>query len=247
LAQYISTALTNWVQQTDVGIENITWDVSELTDIVWDSEALPISAGYENVVLYDLINNALIYYDAYCVPELNIETKTLTYKFYKAGVQHRDLRLKDFGIPKVEKSFGAYTRASVYYSDSSTLSTQWAITEDNKIVKLPSTENLVYPAKNKNFIAELPTDDLTIEQSVWNATYDAVMELSSNRYQENVDLDLRDIRGLVNLEDVDFSFNISVYAENGLYKNLPVGEIETDSKGKHIIRLGRRIQELTQE
>jgi hypothetical protein len=28
---------------------------------------------------------------------------------------------------------------------------------------------------------------------------------------------------------------------------LPVGEIETDSKGKYIVRLGHRIQELTQE
>ena len=101
---------------------------------------------------------------------------------------------------------------------------------------------LVYPAKNKNFIATENTDD-----SVYDAIYDAVMGLAGNRFQENIDLNAQQYKSILDLASIDFSYVISAYADDGYYRDLPVGEIETDSKGTHIVRLGHRIQELTQE
>ena len=121
------------------------------------------------------------------------------------------------------------------------------MTENNKVVKLPTTENVIYPAKNRNFIAEEPKDDLTETQAINDAIYEAVMGLARNRYQENIDLNAQQYKSIIDLTNIDFSYKINVYTNEGKYKVLPVGEIETDSKGKHIVRLGNRIQELTQE
>ena len=66
-------------------------------------------------------------------------------------------------------------------------------------------------------------------------------------YQENIDLDAQRYKSVIDLTNIDFSYIIKVYTNEGEYKQLPVGEIETDSNGKHIVRLGYRVQELTQE
>lgn len=105
---------------------------------------------------------------------------------------------------------------------------------------LTAYEDLVYPAKNRIFVAK-------DAESTSEAIYDAVMGLSDNRYQENIDLNANEHKSILDLTKVDFSYRIAVYTEDGFYKDLPVGEIETDSNGKHIVRLGLRIQELTQE
>ena len=246
LAGYLEFLFNVWLDQTSVGFDNIFCDVREVSEILWDTENIPLGTDTESVLLYTLIKDAMNFYELYCLPVLDVYHKSLTFRFYPCGKHIREVRLRDFGIEAVEKSFGEYNRATVYSSTWEKQS-EWALTENNSIVKLPSQTSLVYPAKNRNFIADEPSEDLTFEQSIWNATYDAVMSLADNRYQENIDLDLQRYKTVVDLTDMDFSYRASVYAEKGWYRTLPVGEIETDSKGKHIIRLGHRVQELTQE
>ena len=133
---------------------------------------------------------------------------------------------------------------------------EWALTASNNIVKLPSAEELVYPAKTRNFVAQEVTETTTgdngetiktTSDGINTAVHNAVMGLANNRYQENMDLNAQQYRSIVDLTAVDFSYIFDVYTNAGKYKSLPVGEIETDSKGTHIVRLGHRVQELTQE
>jgi hypothetical protein len=145
--------------------------------------------------------------------------------------------LSDVDINSIEKSFGDYNRATVYNADY-TINSRWGLSEDNTVVKIPTDKNLVYPAKNRNFVSK---------ENLSDSLYDAVMGLAKNRYQENIDLNAQKYRSITDLSAVDFSYLISVYLPEGFYRSLPVGEIETDSSGKHIVRLGHRIQELTQE
>lgn len=258
LSQYVNFILNLWLAQTDVGFENISWSTERLSEIAWDSE-IPLGKDIESVSVYTLIQDAMILYGFYCVPKLDVYTKTLTFVFYPVGINHAEIRLKDFGIDVVEKSFGDYNRAAVYTHTYEKYQ-QWALTENNAVTRLPSSASLIYPAKNKNFVSsykppdEPPTEPDKISQenskvitALNNALYDAVMGLAQNRYQEEIDLDLQQYASVMSLESVDFSYLISVYTEDGLYKDIPVGEIQTDSKGKHIIKLGYRVQELTQE
>lgn len=246
LNTYINFIFQCWVDQIDVGFSTIVWNTDNLTDILWDSEII-LGADTENVQVESLIMDAMNLYAVYCIPELDVYSKTLTYTFYKSSVRKHSIRLKDFGTPVVEKSFGEYNRATVY-SHLYQKVDQWALTEDNQIVRLPSQNSrLLYPAKNKNFVAEEPGEDLTPQQAQYNAVYDAVMGLAANRFQENIDLDVQQYHSILGVDSLDFSWDVSVYTEDGMYKDLPVGEIETDSKGKHIVRLGYRIQQLTQE
>lgn len=254
VASFIDFVFNNWRSQIDVGMQNIVCDTSAITNIALDTELYNFT-GKENVLAYDLISDAINYYDLYPETKLDLKNKTLTFYFNKASINPLSIRLSDFGVNSIEKSFGDYNRATVYSADF-VKNQEWALTENNSVVKLPSTENLVYPSKNRNFIAEENTETTkdengnTIEitsDGINEAVYEAVMGLAENRYQENIDLNAQQYKSIIDLTNIDFSYIIQVYTNEGKYKTLPVGEIETDSNGKHIVRLGHRVQELTQE
>ena len=245
VASLIDFAFNTWKNQIDVGLANIVCDTSAISDITLDTELYNFT-GKENVLAYDLISDAINFYDLYNENKLDLKNKTLTFNFKKSSLNPLSIRLSDFGVNAIEKSFGDYNRATVY-SSTFVKNQEWALTENNNIVKLPTTEKVIYPAKNRNFIAEEPKEDLTETQAINDAVYDAVMGLAENRYQENIDLNAQQYKSIIDLTNVDFSYIIKVFTNEGEYKTLPVGEIETDSKGKHIIRLGHRVQELTQE
>ena len=328
LAEYFDFILSIWLEQTKVGFSGIKWDVSALSSVLLDTN-IQLGTATENILLYTLVSDALNYYELYCEPALDVFKKTLTFKFFKSSLNVASIRLKDFGVTSIEKSFGEYNRATVYNKNNEKVS-QWSLTTNNNVVKLlpdgtkislelgaelsgggslekvnlemypiiaqelkvgdkiifkneeaevseyedgrynlncltngwfhqnkntvisgvyvngvvyiEEQQELIYPAKNKNFIASDSS-----ENSLYNANYDAVMGLAGNRYQENIDLNAQQYKSIFDLTKVDFSYRIAVYTEEGYYKDLPVGEIETDSKGTHIVRLGYRVQELTQE
>ena len=262
VASLIEFVFNTWKTQIDVGLENIVCDTSTIADITLDAELYNFS-GKENVLAYTLIADAISYYDLYSENKLDLKNKTLTFYFKKASLNSLSVRLSDFGVNAIEKSFGDYNRATVY-SSSFVKNQEWALTDKNKIKKIGELNaetgdyetieinevddgKLIYPAKNRNFIAEAPSEDLTETQAINDAVYDAVMGLAQNRYQENIDLNAQQYKSIIDLTNIDFSYIIKVYTNEGEYKTLPVGEIETDSTGKHIVRLGHRVQELTQE
>lgn len=254
VASLIDFVFNTWQEQIDVGLANIVCDTSAISDIALDTELYNFS-GKENVLAYNLIADAISYYDLYNENKLDLRNKTLTFYFKKSSLNPLSIRLSDFGVNAIEKSFGDYNRATVY-SSTFVKNQEWALTENNKVVKLPSTESIIYPAKNRNFIAQEKTETITGENGesveikddgINDAVYEAVMSLASNRFQENIDLNAQQYKSIIDLTNIDFSYTIKVYTNEGEYKTLPVGEIETDSKGNHIIRLGHRVQELTQE
>lgn len=244
LGAYIDFVLSAWIEQTELGFNTVKWVIDEISDM--GVTHIQDTVSVQNINVYDHISGLINYYNLYTECILNLNAKTLTYVFHKGSINPVSVRLRDFGVDVIEKSFGEYNRATIYdykYNQNQ----QWALTLDNNIVKLPSDKELVYPAKNRNFIAEQPSEDITEADAINAAVYDAVMGLSDNRYQENIDLDAQRYKSLLDLTNIDFSYRVAVYTDEGYYKDLPVGEIVTDSKGKHIIRLGHRVQELTQE
>jgi hypothetical protein len=246
VASFLEYVFDTWKSQIEVGLQNVFCDVCRINDILLDKEVYNFT-GKENSLAYTLISNAINYYDIYCESVLDLATKTLTFIFKKASVNKVDIKLSDFGIYFIEKSFGDYNRASVY-TKNYVKNQEWGLTEDNLIVKLPTDKKLIYPAKNKNFIAEESSENLTETEALNNAIYEAVMSLAENRYQENIDLNAQQYKSVIDLTNIDFSYKVDVYTDDGFYRTLPVGEIETDSKGnKHIIRLGHRVQEIIQE
>lgn len=243
LGDYLNFVLNYWKEEIDLGFETVTWSV----DSVYEEPLTHTQdmSSIQSVNICDHILGLVNYYNLYIVSSLDLNTKTLTYTFYPASLNSVSIRLKDFGVEVIEKSFGDYNRATVYNFNHVKMQ-QWALTKDNQVVKLPSNKELVYPAKNKNFIGKDPNTSGSTG-SLNGAVFDAVMGLAQNRYQENVDLDAQKYKSVLDLTGIDFSYKVDVYTDDGYYKNLPVGEIVTDSKGKHIIRLGHRVQELTQE
>ncbi len=242
-----------WKKQIDVGFAKIECDVSAITNLNLD-ESVYSFEGKESVLAYTLISDAIFYYDLFVETSLNLYTQTLKFTFKRAKQNSLSIKLKDFGVNTIEKSFGDYNRVTIYSSNFEKKQ-EWTLTENNNVQKIydinndsfSAPNNVVYPVKNRNFVAAEPTNSLSETQAINDAIYDAVMSLAQNRYQENIDLNAQQNKSIVDLTAVDFSYIINVYTNEGEYRALPVGEIETDSKGKHIVRLGHRIQELTQE
>lgn len=252
LTNVLDELYVSWGEQTDIGFD-VHWDPDNLSHIPWDHDLFSLedmsSAELEVINLHDTIYELMQYYNFYVVPVLDVYLKRLTFMFYPISDNDvTTIRLRDFGIPKIEKEFGDFNRVSIYSHDRREWS-YWALTKDNKIVNWFKADQdlLLYPAKQHIFMAEKPSEDLTQQQAMWNATYEAVMALAANRYQINIDLDFQQYSSILDASRLDFSTTVAVYTDEGFYKNLPVGEIETDSNGKHIIRLGYRVQDLTQE
>ena len=247
LADYVDFVLTLWRSQTEIGFSGITWDVSGIV-----SQTISHARGEasnQNLNVYNHIFGLINYYDLYIDCALDIHNKSLSFTFLRSGLNPVSVKLSDFGVDVIEKSFGDYNRATVY-NHKYERKFKYALSTSNNIVLLKDlvpSASLVFPAKNRNFIAEEPREDLTENDALQNALYDAVMGLAENRYQENIDLDAQKYKSLLDLTTIDFSYRISVYTDEGYYKDLPVGEIVTDSRGNHVIRLGHRVQELTQE
>lgn len=250
LSEYLDYILTKWKEQIFSGFSAVFWDLSDLENVYWDKD-ITLGEGKESVSAQVLIQDALNLYNLYKSSRLDVSAKSLTFYFGRQGRHETQIKLRDFGVDTVEKSFGEYNRVSVYDS-SLTLHHRWALTQNNTIMKISNpgderSSDLVYPAKNRNFVARQPDDSLTQDQAIYDALYDALMGLANNRYQESITLDVQKAKSLVDLSSVGFDYTVTVYAENGLYRNLPVGSISEDSAGKHSIVLGRSREELTQE
>ena len=230
-------------QNGSVGFTNLSIDVSSIQNI---PITIPLGSDKESVLTYTLIHDCMLWYNLWCDPILNVASKSLTFKFRPAASYTIDIRLKDFGLQGFKKSFGDFNQVTIYdytYTKQQT----WVLTADNSVVSLPTLKDLVYPMKNRNFVAEEPGDNLTETDAINNAVYEAVMALAENRYQEELVLDLNSHNTVEQLKEADFSTSVRVYTEDGLYKTLPVGEIYTDSKENRTLTIGYRVQELTQE
>lgn len=246
LGEYIDHILNTWMDQVDVGLPKISWDLSYIKDIPLDPSFLEGIIIPKNVKVYSMILNCVNLYGLYYESTLDLSAKNLTLTFKKASQHSKSIRLSDFGNPRIDKSFGDINRVTIY-DHLFNKKDEWALTKDNTVVRLPSTASLVFPAKNKNFIAEEATEEMTESQALNNAIYEAVSELSANRYQENIDIVANLNNDLLDFEKIDFSTDIDVYTNEGFYRRIPVGEVEKNSSGTHIVRLGHRVQELTQE
>lgn len=247
VGDFLSFLLNSFNQQIKTGLDlSIEFDVEDIKDVVIDeSIEFPFKNKTISTSAYSLILDMITYYDLYCTSKLDLYRKTLTFKFGKAKKNRESIKLADFGFDFIEKSFGDYNRARVFNFNNtgSKVLYEYGLTTENSVIPITDgtdLNKLVYPAKYKNFVAE--------EVSKQNdARYDAVMGLAQNRYQENIDLDAQKYSSIKDLTKVDFSYTVDVYLKDGKYRSLPVGEIETDSKGKYIVKLGYRVQELTQE
>ena len=238
LDQEIDALLSAWKSTCVTGLPSVSWDLSRITSILIKESI----EGSQNIFLKDVIFGLLSIYNIYVEPVLDLYRRTLTFVFKPSGKNSVSIRLKDFNISNVEKSFGDTNRVRVY-NKSLSLMQYWGLTQDNRVIKISSeTEDLLYPAKIKNYIAD--SDEA---EDVNNTVVEAVLELAQNRYQENIDIDIQQGKSIIDLSQVDFSYSVNTYIDGEKYKVLPVGEIETNSKGKHILRLGHRMQELTQE
>lgn len=214
------------------GFSSIQIDTTEIASIILENKA-----DKGNYLAYEIMSQQFSYYGIYAKSWLDINAKKIVIKFAKLGGENtKKIRLKDFGVERISKNIGEITRVAIFGNDFKKIES-FVLGYDNNIYKEPTSNNLVYPLKTKNFVAS-SAEAKDVEQ----AKYDALMELAKNRYNENIDIEDR----FNYLENVDFGYLLEVSTEKGIYKMLPLGEIETDSKGKHLFRVGYRPQLLTQ-
>lgn len=114
------------------------------------------------------------------------------------------------------------------------------LSQDNNIYDgLPDEDNRIYPVRTKIFESEY----------LAQAQLDALMELTSNRYVENILITSDKVYNPIEIDNLEFFTKVNVYTEIGFYKTLPVSEKEITFTAKAkttIIKLGFKRTLLTE-
>ena len=126
--------------------------------------------------------------------------------------------------------------------------TYFYLTKDNMIAQGDQSGNYIdtgqtipnryYPVKAKIFK----------DQYLFNAQFQAILELCNNRWVDNIWLDSNDPKNPIDLSEVDIMNRFYIYTDDGFYKMLPVSEIElriTEKTLQKRIKLGFRKEKLT--
>ena len=112
--------------------------------------------------------------------------------------------------------------------------------KDNNIYDgLPKEDNRIYPVRTKIFQNEY----------LAQAQFDAINELTTNRYNENILITSDNIYNPIEIQDIEFFTRIKIFTDSGFYKILPVSEKEivfTAKTKKSIIKLGFKRTLLTE-
>jgi hypothetical protein len=207
---------------TETGI-TINLDITGINAINLDYAKDTTTINIKETI-FELCKQYNLYYEA----NIDLINNRLNISFKKVGTATLDINLSEWDLKVTAQDFGIINKATVL-SEIDAVEAVYYLCNDNVIRVAPSEEQKLYPIKNKNFIGE-------------DREYNAITILAENRYQENFDINVVDTQ----LQDYGFNTLLTLYVNGIIYKQLPIGEIEEDSNGTKIIRIGYRPRLFTQ-
>ena len=171
------------------------------------------------------IQKLLRYYNLYIESTIDLVNKKVVYTIGQMMLDTKNIKLWEYGIRDYGKYIASVNETKGYYKIGDTLfpsDTTWILTSNNNITTNEANRD-IYPIKKKIIIAD----------SKEKADSDALTKLLDALYNEDIN---------INTTEGDFESKFAIYLKRGqgLYKNLPCGEIEYDSVGIKRIKIGFR-------
>lgn len=223
ISQVINKIFTEWDNQVNKGSISCRMVIPEdigtmqLTDLKPSNEKQVYNALEE-------LGSYLNYYKLYIDSYIDLVAKEVVFTIGKTMQVDKNIKLWEYGIRNYGKWIADINETQGYGADfSETGSKRWILTSNNEITRTESNRD-IYPIKRRVFV----------DDDVEKANKEALIELLNSRYNENLDLPMKD--------DVNFETKFNIYLERGgnLYKSLPCGELRYNSSGLYEVQIGFR-------
>lgn len=203
----------------------VEFNLDNIADIEMDGVFVPdVELGKYNA--WDIVSTYITYYDIFMESKLDLVNKKIVFDFYPLQEAQDTINLETLNIRNYGKHIAPTNTARVIEIDSDagtlTYGREYVLLADNTITNDTSLRDL-YPIKVKIFSTDL----------------DAVVELANSRYSESIEINS------VSVRDALLGFKYKVYERAGVfYKDLPAGEIMTNSSGQSTIKLGYKSDDI---
>ena len=179
---------------------------------------------------YDEIAKYLRFYNLYIDSKIDLINKKVIFTIGRTMFRNLNIRLSDYGIKNYGKWVADTNECQGYYNNNGiwTAGYKWILTSNNKITTTESLRD-IYPIKRKVIVNT---------ESLDKANEESLAELLNSLYNENIELNADDI--LTNNASFETKFSIYLKKGQGLYKELPCGELHYNANGLTKVQIGYR-------
>lgn len=227
---YIAYVFNQWKEQVNQNSFNVELVFNDNVGIIDLTDLKPSATEKDIYNAYDELSQYLKYYNLYIDSKIDLINKKVIFHIGKTMFRNLNIKLWEYGIRNYGKWVADTNECQGYYNNNGTWTAgyKWILTSNNKIT---ITENLrdIYPIKRKVVVN---TENLE------KANEESLTELLNSLYNENIELNADDI--LIDNATFETKFSIYLKKGQGIYKELPCGELHYDANGLTKVQIGYR-------
>lgn len=227
--QYINYLFDTWKAQVNQGSFNCELlynsNVGEitLTDLVPSFEKSTVVNALTELQSY------LKFYNLYLDTKLDLVNKKIQFIIGRTMLNALNIKLWEYGIKNYGKWIADVNECQGYYEDSDTgnltAGYKWLLTSQNEVTTDESKRD-IYPIKRKVVISQ---------DGVLEANKEALTLLLDSLFNEDIDIEPTSIS-----PTFETKFGVFVNKGEDKYKDLPCGELQYDSNGLVMVKIGFR-------
>ena len=229
---YITYVFNQWKEQVNQDSFNVELIYNENVGTITMTDLKPSATEKDVYNAYDEISQYLKFYNLYIDSKIDLINKKVIFTIGVTMWKNKNLniRLSDYGIKNYGKWVADTNECQGYYNNNGTWTDgyKWILTSNNKITTTESLRD-IYPIKRKVIINT---------ESLDKANEESLTELLNSLYNENIELNADDI--LTDNASFETKFSIYLKKGQGLYKELPCGELHYNANGLTKVQIGYR-------
>lgn len=227
---YITYVFNQWKEQVNQNSFNVKLVFNENVGTINLTDLTPAIEEQDVYNAYDELAQYLKYYNLYIDSSIDLIDKKVVFTIGRTMFRNLNIKLWEYGIRNYGKWVADINEAQGYYNNNGvwTAGYKWILTSDNNITTNESLRD-IYPIKRSVVVST---------ESLEEANEESLTELLDSLYNENIELNADDILQA----NANFETKFSIYLKQGqgLYKELPCGELQYDANGLIKVQIGYR-------
>lgn len=227
---YISYIFNKWKEEVNQNSFNVELVFNDNVGTIDLTDLKPSATEKDVYNAYDELSQYLKFYNLYLDSKIDLINKKVIFTIGRTMFKNLNIRLNDYGIKNYGKWVADTNECQGYYNNNGdwTAGYKWILTSNNKITTTESLRD-IYPIKRKVVVNT---------ESLDKANEESLTELLNSLYNENIELNADDI--LINNANFETKFSVYLKKGQGLYKELPCGELHYDANGLTKVQIGYR-------
>lgn len=234
VGEVINKIFDDWNNQVNKGAINCRLDYEDDAQIVPLENFKPSTE--KNV--YDALTEIQSYlnaYNLYIDSTIDLVEKEVVFTIGKTMQDEINIKLWEYGLKNYGKWVADINEVQGYFVDDNGNWNSYVDENGNEVVWILTSKNEITIDESKRDIYPIKKRVFTSNENREQANKDALAELLNSRFNENIDLPVRNFYPT-------FKTKFNVYLKKGqpLYKSLPCGELRYDADGLYEYQIGYR-------